>query len=130
MARRERFIKVRTDEVIPGGDSLSAGTGATRVWVVATRPVTTESGVKDKPLGRKEGIDISGIGQQINDGSGPGIWIGAARGNIRRDGSALKAPYPKAVSVPLESKYAPAGIDKAFTEGATARIEDGTTGIT
>jgi len=54
--------KVRTDEVVSSSDLLSAGSGATRVWVVAVCPTTTESDVKDKPLGRKEGLDIAVIG--------------------------------------------------------------------
>jgi len=108
---------------------LSAGTGATRVWVVAACPTTTESDVKDKPLGRKEGIDSAVIGRQKGIGSGPGIRIRVTRINIIGDRLALKVPYPKTLAVPLKSKYAPTGVDKALTEGALASIKEGTTCI-
>jgi hypothetical protein len=82
---KQEIHKVHTDLVAPCNDLLSAGTGATRVWVVAVCPTTTESDVKDERLGRKEGIDSAVVGRQKRIGSGPGIRIRVTRINTRGD---------------------------------------------
>jgi hypothetical protein len=97
---RQEVHKVRTEVVASISDSLSAGTGATRVWVVAVCPTTTESDVKDKRLGRKEGIGSAVSCRQKGIGNGPGIRIRVTRKNILGDRLALKVPYPKTVAVP------------------------------
>jgi hypothetical protein len=97
---RQEVHKVRTEVVAPCSDLLSAGAGATRVWVVAVCPTTAESDVKDKRLGRKEGIDSAVVGRQNGIGSGPGIRIRITRINVMGDRLALEVPYPKTVVVP------------------------------
>jgi hypothetical protein len=97
---KQEVHKVHTDVVSPSSDLLRAGTGATRVWVVAACPATTESDIKDKPLGRKERIGSAVIGRQKGIGSGPGIRIRITRINIIGDRLALKVPYLKTVAVP------------------------------
>ncbi len=98
--RQEKFIRLRTGVVAPCSDLLRTGTGAIRVWVVAVCPATTDSDVKDKILGGKEGIDSAVIDRQKGDGSGPGIRIGITRINILGYRLALKVPYPDTVAVP------------------------------